>query len=288
MKHLKSIWVIAAISLICMSCKGRDHISHNIDSMQEDSLLEVNETIMSEDDYTAIMQNQVKRIIASVRQRDALEFASLCRYPIERDYPLRDVTDSADMVARYDEIFDSEIRNAVLATNADDWGGINWRGYTFDDGSWIWLDDCVYRIPYHSDFERKNRKILIKKDLATLPSELAKGWYPELCLLDTVSGTVYRIDVRELDSAETECRLIKYGKEDALDSIPSFILTGNKELQGTASTRCYIFHRDNGLDWTVCNFWYENKITLYVDDKEELSESIDLKKVYWLDIIAQR
>lgn len=283
-----------AVFVLSLSCSGDNTSGGHNDSSLEDISRDDDVPAMSESDFAVFMREQVNRLIASVRKGDAAGFASLCRFPIERKYPLHDIVDSADMVARYGEIFDDEIRNAIRATDADDWGGINWRGYTFGEGDYVWLDEEVYRIPYHSRAEERERERLVKEDLASIGTGFAKGWIPEICLLDTLSDTVYRVDIEkldpetELDCDSTKCRLMLYGKGESLSGKPSHVLNGHKELQGSAGTRCYIFHLDDGLDWTICNYWFEYEIKLYVTERDNILNSIGLQKVYWLDLIKER
>ncbi len=273
--------------LVCASCVNENRAAQSSVSLRDSSLSEVEELAEDEESYEENMRRMVARLVKSVKDGNAAEFASLCRYPIERAYPLHDIVDSADMVCRYVQIFDDEIRNAVSRSKKEDWGGINWKGYTLDDGSWLWIDDDVYQIPYHSKAEKKQREELIKKDLATLPSGFAKGWYPEVCLLDTVSDMVYRIDVREKDSQATECRLMAYGKEMPLNGKPKFVISGHKELQGSAGTSCYLFPRGNEPDWMICDYWYESEIELYIDPDSDMTDTHGLKKAYWLDLIEE-
>lgn len=259
---------------LCASCTGRNQTEESTDTTPETEC------------FSEIMEREIESVIRSVREGNAADFASLCRYPIERDYPLHDVIDSCDMVARYAEIFDAEITDSVSASVAEDWGCVNWRGYTFGNGEYLWIDDAIYRIPYHSKLEKKRREQLVKEDLASLPSALSDGWFPELCLLDTVSETVYRLDVREPDSNVTESRLMAYDKDENLKSIPSLILIGHKELQGSAGIPCYIFPRGCGTEWAICNLWPENQISFQTDQKDGMTESHNLKKIYWLDLVS--
>ena len=165
--------------LVCASCVNENRAAQSSVSLRDSSLSEVEELAEDEESYEENMRRMVARLVKSVKDGNAAEFASLCRYPIERAYPLHDIVDSADMVCRYVQIFDDEIRNAVSRSKKEDWGGINWKGYTLDDGSWLWIDDDVYQIPYHSKAEKKQREELIKKDLATLPSGFAKDGIPK-------------------------------------------------------------------------------------------------------------
>ena len=63
---------------------------------------------------------------------------------------------------------------------------------------------------------------------------------------------------------------------------------GRKEIQGSAATRCYVFPESDVLEWTICNYWYENKIVLYIRKDGVTIVSRNLNKVYWLDMFADK
>lgn len=280
--------VYAAVDVALLSCdnngvsSGREDLSVGQENLQEE------EHEIGEYDFDAEMRMRIKKLKEAVALDDAATVASLCRYPIERSYPIHDILDSVEMAERYDEVFDQKIKNAITSSKSDDWGGINWCGYTLGDGEWIWFDEDIYLIPYHSDYEKFLRNKLIKEDLSSLKSDLARSWFPEICLLDSISDTIYRIDLKELDSYMTDCRIMAYKTGFVSKDTPSFILYGIKEIQGSAATRCYVFSESDILEWTICNYWYENKIVLYIMKDGEIIERRDLKKVYWLDMIDDK
>lgn len=292
MKYLRIVilcFFVYAVSVVALpSCNGTS--SRRGDSMasQECTQDDDDSHEISEQDFDAEMRVRINKLKDAVGSDDAATVASLCRYPIERLYPIHDIMDSTEMTERYGEIFDKKIKNAIISSKSDDWGGINWRGYTLEEGDWIWFDEDIYLIPYHSDYEKFIRNKLIKEDLLSLKPEFAKGWFPEMCLLDSISGIIYRIDLKELDSTMTDCRLMAYQTGFVSKDTPSFIMYGRKEIQGSAATRCYVFPESDVLEWTICNYWYENKIVLYIRKDGVTIVSRNLNKVYWLDMFADK
>lgn len=267
---IKTMLAVPLIGVILFACKP-----------------ERNVTQMTESEYDATMRKKVSRLITAVSNGDASTFASLCRYPIERPYPIPDIVSVEEMIMWYPSIMDKNITRRIAETNLSDWYGFGWRGYTFGDGD-LYIDDEVYLINYVSENEKCLRQTLIYDDLASLPSDLARDWLPEICLTDTL-GTVYRVDVKELDAMYTDCRMLVYEKGTDLKGSPTNILFGTKKLEGSAGTRCYVFSVER--QWTVCNYWFENQIFLYKNDHEDIDvqnqdyEAVELHKVYWLDLI---
>jgi len=290
---MKSMWrdtvflfVYAIVGLGLLSCNSMSSDCGDSSKCQENPQDDKHEVI--ESDFDDDMRLRIAKIKDAVGSDDAATVASLCRYPIERLYPIHDIMDSTEMTERYGEIFDKKIKNAIISSKSDDWGGINWRGFTLGDGKWLWFDEDIYLIPYHSDYEKSLRNKLIKEDRLSLKPEFAKGWFPETCLLDTISDTIYRIDLKELDSTMTDCRLMAYQTGFVSKDTPSFIMYGRKEIQGSAATRCYVFPESDVLEWTICNYWYENKIVLYIRKDGVTIVSRNLNKVYWLDMFADK
>jgi len=52
----------------------------------------------------------------SIADGDANTLASLAIYPIERRYPLHNITSSSDMVKRFAQIFDQKFRDRMKST----------------------------------------------------------------------------------------------------------------------------------------------------------------------------
>lgn len=230
------------------------------------------------DDY----RNKIRNAII---EDDAAAFAFMVRYPIYREYPLRDIADSSQMVRYYQILVDDSLKRVFEKSSLDDWGGVGWRGTTLYDGSYLWCDEGdIYIIPYQSEKELEMLDSLRKADMSTLPDNLAKGWQPESCLIDSL-GTIYRIDKQNHPSGdEIVFRLLVYQKgHDRYKRNPSTICYGTREYQGSAGTPVYTFSNPDGSTWTYCFYWYEDKHFLYIETPDKGKRDVPLGKFYWLE-----
>lgn len=239
-----------------------------------------NEARSDAEDY----RNAIK---TAIMHGDAPSFASRARYPIFREYPLRDIEDSASMVTYFHCMADDSLKRVFEDSTLDDWTEIGWRGTTLYDGSYIWCDEgIIYAIPYQSKMEKSMLDSLRYADMATLPEYLISGWLPETCLVDS-TGTVYRIDKKlseEPDDSPATCRLLVYPKgQSRYKTSPAKLLYGALVYQGTASAPEYTFEDTDGAKWIYYNFWYENFHSLSIEKSDGDSEEIEIKKFYWLD-----
>lgn len=223
-------------------------------------------------------------ISSTVCQDDSIGFASLCRYPIVREYPLHDIEDSAMMAEYFDIIFDDSIKRVLGKATPDDWGELGWRGATLHNGEYLWCDErCIYSINYMSEKEITNLDSLQKADIASLRDDLSYGWTPETCLRDSI-GIVYRIDK---DIANEQFRLMKFnGNKQLHKANPEKILYGKLEIEGSAATYVYTFTDDPNNDLVIMYFPYEY-IYILTDDDDPMTPCICLKKIYWLDYISR-
>lgn len=224
----------------------------------------------------------VDDIIRAITDRDSSAFAALCRYPIRRKYPLHDIEDSAGMVRYFATIVDDSLRNVITASTPEDWGPIGWRGITVYMGEYLWCDPAVYAISYQSAKEKTLLDSLSKADLATLSDSLASGWIPEDCMMDSLSGTIYRIDMREGD--DSECRVMVYKSKEKLLEAPDLILYGKSTLDGSAANPVYIVNAPDGVEWSFVFSWYENERWLSIPQKNGQSVNTTLRKVYWKEL----
>ncbi len=93
----------------------------------------------------------------SIAGSDASGFAARCSYPITREYPLRDIVDSAGMVRYFPVIFDDSLKSAFARMTPGDWESYGWRGWSPKENNELWVDDKVYAVNYHSKAENALR-----------------------------------------------------------------------------------------------------------------------------------
>ena len=237
--------------------------------------------------YELLPDDDYRRLIAkAIINDDPGMFASLCRYPIEREYPLHDIEDSAMMVKYFPTLVDDSLKRVISESTPDDWGEFGWRGSSLADGEYIWCDEgVIYSIPYQSAREKSLLDSLMRSYYAFMPSRYASGWKPETCYTDSV-GTVYRIDRKE-NGEEYLLTTIRQ-KDGAIDLSTARSLPGTLEIQGSAATHVYSFSDNDSTIWMIMYFPYEEVTVLSREGDGQSDTSIPLTKAYWHDMIRNK
>lgn len=189
----------------------------------------------------------VKNLVKAIDKDDSRAFASLVSYPLERPYPLKDITSEEEMIAYYPTMVDDSLKNVISHSVPSQWSNEAWRGFTLDDGQYVWLDENLYDVTYISAAEKRERASLIKKEMESLNPSLGKGWTPVSCLKSTVNGTIYRIDSK-MEGDKEIYRMAIYNPGAPLKDKPSKVLTGYKSEEGTADTPTYYFSCPDGTE----------------------------------------
>lgn len=234
----------------------------------------------------SVPQN-IKNIVRAINDNNPEEFAAVVDYPLERPYPLKDIENKDEMIAYYKTVVDDSLRNVILNSTPEDWQEFGWRGYSVHDGNYMWVDESIYAMNYLSRREQVMLDSLSSVEKKSLPGELGSGWQPVLTLLSPETGTAYRIDMlAPADRRESnKYRLAvydNYRNRDALLEMPSKIMGGNIEVEGTANTISYIFHNDEGEEYDIYpDFPGTGKPLLTLPDGSQT----DLTKAYWHELI---
>lgn len=224
------------------------------------------------------LPDYVAQVSISVYDNDSLAFASMVQYPLPRPYPLRDIADSTEMVAYYPVMVDDSLRSMAR----DGWEQFGWRGWALADGG-IWVDtDGIYDVPYMSEAERKSYDELVKREMATLPADMRRGYIPVGCYKSAASQAVYRID-HQPDS--DTYRLAAYDKGAYRDKAPDRILYGKRVLEGSSANIRYEF-ADGPMEAVLIPYpMSEDEMpSLYIYDGKTSSD-IEIIPVYWLDLL---
>lgn len=224
----------------------------------------------------------------AIKSHDPKRIAGQFSYPIQREYPLKDIPDSATMVNYYTTIIDDSLENIIVNTPLSAWVATGWRGWSpTEEGRSIWWDGKIYDVPYHSKKERKIREKLIAQDIATLEPELRNGWRPYYCLISPDTHTVYRIDIAE-DEEEGDSamlRLMVFPLKVSKGMHPKMQLKGRMTVDGSEGNRTLHFrsedfYADYAMDITDDSapriiFVAPNDTAAYV-----------VRPTYWLDLVT--
>lgn len=199
----------------------------------------------AETDHSNLPED-VKPAATAIITDSATKFAAAINYPLTRPYPLPDIKDSAEMVKYYPTLVDDSLKNKVKASPDSLWNMSSWRGWTLDDGSYLWIDSGkVYQINYVSKRENQLLDSLRTEEIASLDPSMRKGWIPVLCIVDSINEKIFRIDSDETVDPP-QYRLAAYSSDTDLSGIPTMILYGTLDVEGTMETRFYHFEDSIG------------------------------------------
>lgn len=138
---------------------------------------------------------QITLFIEAIQTKDLNKLMPFIAFPIERTYPVPDIENKTEFIARYSEIFDDSI--STLISNSDiekDWQKVGWRGIMLNSGD-IWLDEyswTIKRINVQSRAERENRKAMIEQEKKTIHKSLKVFEIPSMVL--ATDKNLIRID----------------------------------------------------------------------------------------------
>lgn len=236
-------------------------------------------------------------IARSFREANASRFASMCSYPIAREYPLRDISDSAMMVKYFPIMFDDSVRAVYGSLTPADWQMYGWRGWSPENGNELWLDGKIYAINYHSRAEEALRAILANDEMATLDPEMRKGWIPAFCLYDVKDSTIYRCDFESTtpplyndegddDSSSRRYRLAVYPRHHSLRGKPKKTFHGKLNVEGSAGIRWYIFTAPDGTELEYSPDMASLKVIVTAAG-DSIQREHDVTRAYWRDYVTK-
>ena len=230
------------------------------------------------------LPEDVRPIALAIINDSPEEFASVVSYPIERPYPLKNVENPSQMMKYYSTIIDDSIKRKVKESPDSLWHQDGWRGWTFDNGSYFWIDEGkIYSINYVSAKENHLLDSLRNVEISTLEPSLRNGWIPMVCIVDSIDGVVFRIDTENnVDSAKL--RLAGYDKIDALSGMPTLLLYGNLQTEGSMCNRLYLFHDSIGNSAEYSPDIFENDTIRVIEVTHKGKQKrYRVKPGYWLD-----
>ncbi len=234
------------------------------------------------------LPQQVQPVAKAIINDSPAAFAAIVSYPIQRPYPLKNIEDSATMVKYYDKIVDDSLKNVVKTAHDSLWHEEGWRGWTVGDGSYFYIDNGkIYAVNYLSDVESSMLDSLRTTEISTLEPTLRQGWIPVMCIVDTVSGSIFRIDT-DPNVEPPKYRLAGYPSDTDLAGMPALLLYGNLDIEGSMANRYYHFADSVG---TTAEYYPDAVEETSPYPEIEVSRKGHVKKYkvkpkYWLDIVS--
>jgi len=184
----------------------------------------------------------IKSFIDNVKSDNKEAIGDMIVYPLEREYPIPDIIDKADFVKRYEELFDSTLKNEITTSSPEkDWSDMGLRGIMLNHGSiWMDVDGRLTAVNYQSKFEIDLKNKLIASQKKELDSSIAFFWKP-ICILETAKFKI-RID----NLGNNNYRYVSWSIDKKMTEKPDLIIyRGELVVEGIGGNHQYEFIKDN-------------------------------------------
>ncbi|MBD5252423.1 MAG: hypothetical protein HDS49_05285 [Bacteroides sp.] len=234
--------------------------------------------------------DEVKSVADALIADSASAFASAVSYPLDRPYPLRSISDSAQMVRYYNTMVDDSLRHIVMEAPDSLWGLEGWRGWTLDNGEYFWIDSGkLYSMDYISEGEQLLLDSLRSEEIASLVPSMRKGWQPVTCVVDSSAETVFRIDrmIASPDTLPADSSIYRLAVYpiSRLDSIPDELLYGHLNPEGSMGSRIYHFGDTNNISADFTPDLLDDPAPALEITNKGVTRSYNAQRGYWLDLI---
>ena len=215
-------------------------------------------------------------VIAAFKTHDKTAIAAHIRYPLKRQYPLPDIKNEAELIERFDEVFDDKLAAVIASSNIDtDWDKVGWRGIMLNNGvMWVDTDGKVIAVNTQNITEQAHAEKLIAQDKQSLHSSIKTFQKP---ILDWKTAN-YRVRIDDL--GDGNFRYASWSIDKSPRDRPDIVLIhGEITFSGSGGNHSYTFK--NGrysyiLHVTVigCDTSPPGWLEVYKNDKQLLFEDI--------------
>lgn len=275
-----------------------------------------NETAKDDGSQPSDLPAAVVTVSKSIAAGDPKGFASIVSYPLSRPYPIKDIADSAAMIEYFPILVDDSLRNIIANARPERWNENGYRGWTLDNGEYIWIDDSIYSVNYTSVAEQALRAMLVREEIESLAQPMRPGWTPAFCLYGVDNGNVYRVDVSISDrrpgagladstssgdepvltypdnrtaGEDGVYRLAIYQRGDDLRGQPSALMTGRMAIEGSVGTRVYYFRDERGdsAQYVYDQIADEDIPEIIIVKSGQHPRHDKVKRAYWRDYLSR-
>ncbi|MEH8198266.1 hypothetical protein [Aeromonas allosaccharophila] len=180
----------------------------------------------------------VLQLVDATEARDHQALANQMKYPFKLEYPIPAIKTPAEMLTRFDEVFDDAILKSIATSRVgQDWQTMGWRGIMLGSGEvWMDFDGKVIGINHQTAQAVKLKAELIARQKSGLHPSVQEYKSPEL-MWQTEKFTI-RID--ELDDGHY--RYASWAKGKTLADKPDLVLkNGTVRVEGTGGNHTYLF-----------------------------------------------
>ncbi|WMS93768.1 hypothetical protein RB215_10880 [Pseudoalteromonas sp. HL-AS2] len=177
-------------------------------------------------------------VIAAFEGDDKAAITSLVYYPLKRRYPIPDIKDEAELINRFDEVFDDELTAVIASSNIDtDWDSVGWRGIMLNNGV-MWVDTAgkIIAVNTQNAKEQALAKSLIKQGKQSLHASINTFEKP---VLDWKTANYH---IRVDDLGDHNFRYAVWGIDKKPSDKPDMVLlNGDITFEGSGGNHNYTF-----------------------------------------------
>ncbi|WP_374956629.1 hypothetical protein [Aeromonas sp. HMWF015] len=180
----------------------------------------------------------VQQLVDAAEARDHQALANQMKYPFKQEYPIPAIKTPAEMLTRFDEVFDDAILTSIATSRVgQDWQTMGWRGIMLGSGEvWMDFDGKVIGINHQTAQAAKLKAELIARQKSGLHPSVQEYKSPEL--MWQTEKFIIRID--ELDDGHY--RYASWAKGKTLTDKPDLVLkNGTVRVEGTGGNHTYLF-----------------------------------------------
>lgn len=204
--------------------------------------------------------------------------ANYIKYPFERKNPIPNINDKESFIAKYDSLFDDELKKTIIEAKDEDWQSVGWRGIMLHSGL-LWLNEKGQLIAINalSKKERDYTNKWMQKDKDTIYPSL-KDFFENILIFNTLTY-LGRIDkIKEEGFYQYSYRLSLWDKNSKMSEKPLIVVDkGEVEFFGSAGNHTYTFiNKDKGYSFDVTYVGPRDsipyKLNILEDDRKTFSE----------------
>lgn len=260
----KYLFILSAIIIIIVLFKLLYPVTNENDNIDLDEYYSENP---KEDNDKLILI--IQDIIRYGSEGNLEKLSHYVSYPIWRPYPLPMIKDSSEFMKYANIIWDDSLKNVMKTLKPEDWSSCGWRGYTFKDGEYIWMDgDLITRINYDSKKELLLKEKLIEEEQRmlhpSLQNDIESMWISFKEINDHFYG---RIDVMK----NKKRRICIYDKSQEISEMPKFVaLDSIYDIQGSMHNTYLLFSKDSVTIELLQSYYLESSIE--INNKGEVNQ----------------
>jgi len=225
-------------------------------------------------------QQDVVKLIESVKRNNKEQIAEMIAYPLTREYPIPTVKSKQDFILRYNEIFNDTLKGLIVNSKpSSDWSEMGYRGIMLKQGDvWMDFDGKVIAINYQSKTERDIKNRLINAEKSKLHPSLTTFIRP-IYILET---SKFRIRIDQID--DTKYRYASWPISKPMSEKPDLVLKNGKLfMEGSGGNHRIEFkNADYIYECSIIELGEDDSppamLTIYKGDKEILSQDARIIK----------